>query len=597
MNYRILFLTFFCVLSATAQEVVTDLVSSPRVVTKAKYSSKLTAVTLPFFDDFSNHDVVLDVSLWEESGAFVNRNYGVAPVTTGVLTFDGLNKVGLAYDLNFTNPSGNADTLTSRIIDLSVVDTAYFMFYFQPQGLGDNPQIIDSLILEFKDAKSNWHTVWKKEGDYSYEFTKKVILINSSDYLVTDFQFRFRNLATLSGNFDHWNIDYVKLDVLANNNDTLKLNDVSFIEGIPSFLKRYNEMPWSHFKNNKATELNDTVAVYLRNNKASINVDYQYNVFENGLKVAHYPSLGASRNVTVYNYDSIGVFSFEKPSVTVSKSVFDSNTPDSVSFTIQQIIGTANNDNKLNDTLYRTQNFYSHFSYDDGSAELAYGMNAIGARGAYQFKLNRPDTLRAIQIYFPQMLDSVNHIPFMLTVWDDKNGVPGSVIYSSTVYPKHTEDGKFHYYYLDSLFQMAGVFYVGWEQLSPDLLNVGLDKNRLSNQYMFYNVGAGWVNSQFLGSWMIRPVLSLEDVVLNSVISSPLNSFEVYPNPSSDILYLKSNSKITTISIYNLQGKLVHEKIVNDKLAVLDVSFLPSALYILKASNDLGVNYKRMIIE
>ena len=30
--------------------------------------------------------------------------------------------------------------------------------------------------------------------------------------------------------------------------------------------------------------------------------------------------------------------------------------------------------------------FHSHFAYDDGTAELAYGINISGARLAYQFK-------------------------------------------------------------------------------------------------------------------------------------------------------------------------------------------------------------------
>ena len=36
-------------------------------------------------------------------------------------------------------------------------------------------------------------------------------------------------------------------------------------------------------------------------------------------------------------------------------------------------------DYKLNDTVYHTQRFYSHFAYDDGSPESAYGINVTGA--------------------------------------------------------------------------------------------------------------------------------------------------------------------------------------------------------------------------
>ena len=79
-----------------------------------------------------------------ESSVFINRTYPINPPTIGVATFDGLNEDGLAYVINMANPQGDADTLLSQEIDLSAVNTAYFMFYFQPQGLGDNPQVEDS---------------------------------------------------------------------------------------------------------------------------------------------------------------------------------------------------------------------------------------------------------------------------------------------------------------------------------------------------------------------------------------------------------------------------------------------------------------------
>ena len=140
--------------------------------------------------------------------------------------------------------------------------------------------------------------------------------------------------------------------------------------------------------------------------------------------VTHYPNIGVSRNITFLNYDSIGNYVFENPAISINANIFPANYKDSCEFTIEHIIGTGSNDFKNNDTLIKKQRFFSHFSYDDGSVESAYGINVSGALAAYQFKLNRPDTLRAVQIYFPQMLDSVNQIDFKLTVWDDNNGSP-----------------------------------------------------------------------------------------------------------------------------------------------------------------------------
>jgi hypothetical protein len=342
--------------------------------------------------------------------------------------------------------------------------------------------------------------------------------------------------------------------------------------------------------------MNDTVAIFLRNNGASINIDYQYNIFENNNQIAHYPTLGVSRNESVYDYDSIGNFEYKNPPISISSSVFTSLMPDSISFLIQHMISTGQQDNKWNDTLYYQQEFNSSFSYDDGVAESAYGINVSGAKLACQFKLNRPDTLRAIQMYFPQMLDSVNHIPFKLTVWNNNGGEPGSIIHQQEVYPEHTKDGKFHYYYLDSVFQIIGTFYVGWEQQTNDLLNIGLDKNKLANQYMFYNVGSGWNNSIYPGSWMIRPIVSMEEVSLTQ-INETRYDFLIYPNPTQEELTIISGSGNNVVSIYNLRGILVKQLYVSDAESKINITDLAIGMYVIEINNNGNSSFQKFIIK
>ena len=65
-----------------------------------------------------------------------------------------------------------------------------------------------------------------------------MIVIDDSRFLHDAFQFRFRNYATISGNFDHYHIDYIKIDeLLSTSRYNLQLNDVSFVYSSPSFLK------------------------------------------------------------------------------------------------------------------------------------------------------------------------------------------------------------------------------------------------------------------------------------------------------------------------------------------------------------------------
>ena len=213
---------------------------------------------------------------------------------------------------------------------------------------------------------------------------------------------------------------------------------------------------------------------------------------------------------------------------------------------------------------------------------------------AFQFELNRPDTLRAIQMYFPQMLDSVNNIEFLLTIWEDNNGSPGNIIHQQIEKPKHTSTNNFHFYYLDSLFQLTGVFYVGWQQNTADLLNIGLDKNSYANNYMFYNVGGLWNNSQYIGAWMIRPIVSENTVFLSS--NDILSTFKVFPNPASSYLKIQANNFSNRIILYDLNGSILLNKIYNQNQIEISVDFLSRGIYILKVINNSGFIYRKIII-
>ena len=589
----ICFIMFFKSIQLYPQELINDLKTNPYTYDIKKNVEKKSILSIPFIDDFSYDFSNVNNDLWEISSVFVNRSYPINPPTIGVATFDGLNQFGRPYSINSTI-DGNADTLLSKAIDLSAINTAYFLFYYQPQGIGDMPQIEDSIILEFLDNNLNWNIIWKKEGTSSFDFKKKVFLINSSDYLHNNFRFRFRNKATLSGNFDHWNLDYIKLDEFNTSLDTSSLNDISFVYNISSYLRRYSQMPWSHFVNYENNELKDSINVFLRNNRSSINVGYQYDVYNKGSLVGHYPTLGNVRNETVLDYDSIGNFLFSSPPVSVSSSFFNSNEVDSVTFYIKHIISTSTSDLKNNDTLRTFQRFYSTFSYDDGSAESAYGINVNGAKIAYQFKLNHPDTLRAVQMFFPEMLDSVSNLVFELTIWDDFQGKPGNTLYSQDVNPFHTENGNFHTYELNSPLGLSGTFYVGWKQTTDDVLNLGLDKNIISNNYMFYNSGSGWNNSQFQGSWMIRPIVSTKEILLSNNQNREL--VKIYPNPSSSKFTL-SGIDNGILNIYSLQGKLIKNITIDSESQFIFIDDLVPSVYILHLSCELGYFVKKLIVK
>lgn len=66
------------------------------------------------------------------------------------------------------------------------------------------------------------------------------------------------------------------------------------------------------------------------------------------------------------------------------------------------------------------------------------------------------------------------------------------------------------------------------------------------------------------------------------VLEYSLDGFSFYPNPSSDVLNLKSIKNIENVSVYNLLGQQVINSRINATDSQLDISSLNIGAYIMK---------------
>jgi hypothetical protein len=183
-----------------------------------------SSLSLPFFDDFSRYslptddpNIPLDWQMWEDDDIFINGTFPVGPPTIGVATFEGLGPDGYPYDFTDENSYGGADTLTSLPINLAgfeAGDNIYLTFFYEPGGLGNNPDSQDSLVVEFFSpfGAGEWFRQWGVAGNNNVTFQQVFLPISAEEFLMDGFRFRFRNYATLSGNADHWHVDYVIVD-------------------------------------------------------------------------------------------------------------------------------------------------------------------------------------------------------------------------------------------------------------------------------------------------------------------------------------------------------------------------------------------------
>ncbi len=69
----------------------------------------------------------------------------------------------------------------------------------------------------------------------------------------------------------------------------------------------------------------------------------------------------------------------------------------------------------------------------------------------------------------------------------------------------------------------------------------------------------------------------------------------IYPNPVADILHFNNNKTVDSVSIYDLTGRMVLERIVNANSEILNVSGLPAGVYFLKVKSEKKTETVRFI--
>ena len=75
------------------------------------------------------------------------------------------------------------------------------------------------------------------------------------------------------------------------------------------------------------------------------------------------------------------------------------------------------------------------------------------------------------------------------------------------------------------------------------------------------------------------------------------NDIEIYPNPSHNGIFNLKNYESCKISVYNLMGYLICEKIENIGENVLDLSQQPRGIYIIRLLSDKTKSIKKVVIQ
>ena len=552
-----------------------------------------------FFKNINNPNLI-----WTDN--FVYRNYRFAknPWSIGVATFDGLDENGFAYELG-SNITDYADYLTSKPIDLSLKnpsDSIYLSFLYQAGGFGETPDETDSLVLEFYVKNlDQWVWAWSTKGTMDTNFNVGHICLKNTNYFEKGFKFRFKNYGNKSGGFDHFHLDYVNLRALSGQQDTL-FKDYAWVYPINSLLKDYTSVPWDHFKNNPNGKMSNSVNTVIRNgsnipenNSTDGKVEIRYN---NNLETTFNIS-GNSLSAGSLNYEPRTFYS-TLHDFSTGYHFDETKTGTKAEFEVKGVIGAQFPNLNQNDTTFSKQYFGNYYSYDDGTAEAAYGIIGSQAFLAIKYTPYESDSIIGISTNFVQSATNVSDKLFLLTVWAENEGKPGNLLYIDQVYfPRNPiynfSINKFYTYYFNEnqKVKVDGSFYIGWKQLSAERLNIGFDKNNINNDKTFLSLdnGVSWINSTIEGTIMMRPIFSTEMNAELGVKKIEIQKGEIgiYPNPTNDIINIQSISgEYLGIDIYSLHGK----HILSSEDLQINISDYSSGIYLLKTKGNNPKTYK-----
>jgi hypothetical protein len=276
---------------------------------------------------------------------------------------------------------------------------------------------------------------------------------------------------------------------------------------------------------------------------------------------------------------------------------FPNTNSDSVEILIQHIFseGGSGDINQNNDTAVFSQKFFNYYAYDDGTPEAGYVVQTTtNAAMGLGFTLNKPDTLRAIDIYVNHTFNEVSAFDFSLTVWGDNNGIPGQELYKSLVHQQFSDElYGFQRFYLNNPIFVSDRFYIGYQTTGGKVLNVGFDENNYNIQHVFYKTTGSWKTTDYLfGTPMLRPVLGKYFDPVSVCERGAITDWDVkiYPNPAKEKLRIELSQDIQQedirVSIYTVTGQKIYEDIYAPEISLLDY---PPGFYLLRL-NDVSRN-------
>lgn len=573
-------------------------------------------VDLPFFDDFSNEGNRPRLDLWQNEDVLINRNYAVLPPSIGVATFDAVGPRGRPNGGDDDEPSPR-DFLTSAGINMIGSNSQAITFYVQPRGLGNRPEIDDSLRLEFLTPQGEWQLVWSYAGlstgfGSCLDTAFRAVQVNiASPFYYDGFQFRFSNLSDEAGALDHWHLDYVKIAPAA---EGFGLRDISLVDEPPSVTKPYTALPYRQLVAAGTSLVRDTFPVAFWNHSP---LD------------ALLPITGSTYRITRDGNSLLNPTQFTTPAVpfdqpfpdiaVVPPGLFNVYTDElldlpntngnemyqvDLTYNLNPNAFTEAGDNyapfvEANNTATTTTVFSDAYAYDDGTAEFA--IQALAGQTVVQrYEAFTPEVLRGVSFRLPRTSTSSNaNLNFDIVVYlgeltqgnEPDLRITVDPIYVEQFYPDSL-DGFTSYAFPDSLDIPVGPFYVGWRQNGncTNCVPFGMDRSNIVSGSRFFRNGSTWFEFDgcSTGALMIRPLVGDSPVPISRTEDRRAEQALVtlFPNPARDRVTLLPFGELRPDQLDWVLFSLAGQRISSGRGSEVPLNNLPAGLYVLRVNNS-----------
>ena len=86
-------------------------------------------------------------------------------------------------------------------------------------------------------------------------------------------------------------------------------------------------------------------------------------------------------------------------------------------------------------------------------------------------------------------------------------------------------------------------------------------------------------------------------MVSNDILSTEILDYSIYPNPFTENLIIKSNSPMETITIYDMNGKILFMEDIFANEMQFSSELLNEGVYILSIQGEEGPPFRKLVIK